>query len=165
MSTGEDHRGPVLQMIYASSETMAFSDQDLLDLLEQTRTANAERNVTGLLLYHDGSFIQVLEGEPSVVRALYDKIVTDPRHHNERVIWEGEQDERSFNDWSMDFHRVDDPEELPEGVIDFLRTGSLDHVDHPDNLVRQVLLGFRDGAYHRGRAGVTDQRVAPVRSD
>ena len=156
---------PVLQLIYASSETSPFTDEDLLALLDKTRTANEARDVTGLLLYHDGSFLQVIEGDPSVVRPLYDKIIADPRHHNERLVWEAEQDHRSFAGWSMGFHRVDEADELHPGLADFLTTGELDAADSPDNLVRQILLGFRDGGFHRGRGGVTDQRVAPARVD
>ncbi|MEM7363377.1 MAG: BLUF domain-containing protein, partial [Pseudomonadota bacterium] len=38
--------------------------------------------VTGMLLYHEGSFLQALEGDRAVVEALYERIEEDPRLHH-----------------------------------------------------------------------------------
>ena len=88
--TTDDEGATVLQLVYASAETTPFSDEDLMALLEQSRAANEARGVTGMLLYHEGSFIQALEGDPETVRALYEKITHDGRHHNERLLYEVE---------------------------------------------------------------------------
>ncbi|MCA9738410.1 MAG: BLUF domain-containing protein, partial [Gemmatimonadetes bacterium] len=70
-------------------------------LLEGARATNTRLGVTGLLLFHEGSFIQVLEGPPDVVEALYARIETDPRHGGALVLSRGLVEERSFGEWRM----------------------------------------------------------------
>lgn len=53
------------------------------------------------LIYKDGNFIQVLEGEEPVVRKLFEKIWRDARHKLVSIIHAGSLDERQFPDWSM----------------------------------------------------------------
>jgi Sensors of blue-light using FAD len=53
------------ELIYTSAETQAFTPADLAAMLRVARENNAAAHVTGILLYHQGSFMQVLEGEQS----------------------------------------------------------------------------------------------------
>ena len=64
---------------YVSTEAVKFSDEALIALLTEARNANTDRNVTGLLLYREGSFYQVLEGSESAVMATFHDIEGDPR--------------------------------------------------------------------------------------
>ncbi len=61
-------------LVYVSSATRPFSGEDLRALLATCRKNNAELGVTGMLLYKDGNFMQVLEGDEEAVRGLYEKI-------------------------------------------------------------------------------------------
>lgn len=56
-----------IMLIYGSSSTDRFSEADLVPLLQQAREKNQRLNVTGMLLYRDGNFLQVLEGERETV--------------------------------------------------------------------------------------------------
>ena len=47
----------------------------LLFLLEQSRTRNQKQHITGMLLYLNGTFIQVLEGAEKDVNEIYAAIV------------------------------------------------------------------------------------------
>jgi Sensors of blue-light using FAD len=58
------------------------------------------------LLYLQERFIQVLEGDPSTVKRLLNKIEKDPRHKKVSVLLEGESPERIFKDWSMGFKNL-----------------------------------------------------------
>ncbi len=99
---------PVFQLIYRSRANAYFSDDDLISLLRQCRTKNIENNVTGLLLYGYGNFIQLLEGDENVVLDLYqNRIATDPRHHNLSVLHRTTSTERTFKNWSMAFQPLD----------------------------------------------------------
>ncbi|MBF9237369.1 BLUF domain-containing protein [Hymenobacter sp. BT683] len=93
------------QLIYQSQALVPFEQPELLALLHQARDFNRVHHITGVLLYTpDGRFMQVLEGEQSVVRDLYfNRIVADPRHYNCRVIADGPCLQRSFADWTMGF--------------------------------------------------------------
>jgi Sensors of blue-light using FAD len=113
----------VFVLTYVSSATRPFSSSDLDELLATSRDNNAGLGVTGMLLYKDGNFMQVLEGEEEDVRALYHKIMGDPRHKGEMVLLEHHAQERQFPGWSMGFRDLDSLEarDTP-GYSEFLNT-------------------------------------------
>jgi len=88
-------------LVYASAGVTEWSALEVEAMLLGFREKNASLNITGLLLYKDGSFLQALEGEESVVRKLYDTIASDPRHQQVTLMLEIPIEERSFPDWSM----------------------------------------------------------------
>ena len=100
----------IYYLVYLSSSTHLFSEIELTDILNISRKNNSSLNVTGILLYHEGSIIQVLEGDETVVKNLYKKIGRDSRHKNVIQMVEGNNAERSFPDWSMGFKTVDNGE-------------------------------------------------------
>ena len=61
-------------LIYMSSATQLMSNEELLELLKTCRENNEKKNLTGMLLYGEGAFVQVLEGEEETVEATYDII-------------------------------------------------------------------------------------------
>lgn len=99
----------MFRMVYVSSAIKEFSKNDLVELLEVARRKNAAADITGLLLYKGGSFMQVLEGEKACVQALYRKISRDVRHDGCFILLEEEAEARIFEDWSMGFRDLDDP--------------------------------------------------------
>lgn len=104
MGTDEDQ---MLSLVYASSATQPFSDDDLTALLTTCRENNAHAQLTGLLVYRDGRFLQVLEGPEPAVRDLMATLATDPRHTGIRVMFEEPLSERQFAEWTMGFERAD----------------------------------------------------------
>ncbi|MCW5924734.1 MAG: BLUF domain-containing protein [Saprospiraceae bacterium] len=95
---------PVFQLIYRSKANAYFNDDDLIVLLRQCRSKNIEKNVTGILLYGYGNFIQLLEGDDDVVRDLYaHRISLDQRHREPVILHQGYIPKRLFKDWSMAF--------------------------------------------------------------
>ena len=141
----------VFQLGYASAATVSFDDGELLALLDKARVKNAALGVTGMLLYHDGSFIQVLEGRQEVVEDLYATIAADPRHTNALLLFRCFDRGRSFGDWTMGFHRIGaDGDDLPDGLNRFLQTGAIGITAEQDgDELRQALLGFRAGRWRR----------------
>jgi hypothetical protein len=100
----------VFCMVYVSSAVNPFSKDELLKLLEKSRKYNTKLEVTGMLLYKDGNFLQVLEGEQQTVQTLYTKIAQDPRHKGCLSILQGPTEKRDFPDWSMGFRDLRSPE-------------------------------------------------------
>lgn len=96
--------------VYASCASAPFNQQQLVDLLQQSRDNNQAKDITGILLYNRGTFIQLLEGDEQVVKDLYAKIDKDPRHKLIFTLMEGHKDERQFPNWSMAFRDLDSPE-------------------------------------------------------
>ena len=60
----------------------------------------------GVLLHCDGTFLQVVEGEESVLANLYAKICVEHRHQSVIKLADKEIKARSFADWSMAFQPV-----------------------------------------------------------
>ncbi len=109
---------PVRQVVYLSAAVRHMGADALDALLRRTRERNRQSGVTGLLLYGDGSFLQVLEGEPQVIADLYDTIRVDPRHKGLIKVSDTEVPARKFADWSMAWRRLDT---APEDVRDSFR--------------------------------------------
>lgn len=105
----------MIQLIYASSATQLLSAQELIAILDKARQKNTLLGVTGMLLYKNGNFLQVLEGEATVVKPLYAIIEADPRHYDVQMIAERSVEARYFEKWSMAFTNLDgiDPESIP----------------------------------------------------
>lgn len=97
-------------LVYASSATHEFSDDELKELLVKAREKNTRLGVTGMLLYKGGNFFQVLEGEAQTVKALYATIAKDLRHFDPIVVDEGDTERRQFAEWAMGFRNLTDPE-------------------------------------------------------
>ncbi len=105
----------MFSLVYVSSATHLLSNQDPVRLLQQSREKNVRLGVSGMLLYKDGNFIQVLEGPEKNVRDLYLTISKDHRHKGLIVLLEEKIAERRFPDWSMGFRNLRDVnlEEVP----------------------------------------------------
>lgn len=98
-----------------------------------------------MLLYHDGNFLQALEGEKTDVYPLFDKITSDPRHQNVVKLFDRPLPERVFGEWSMAFRTLSDtPVEAMDGYSDFLNKPFKDQVKARPSAAYQFLLAFRE---------------------
>lgn len=111
----------MLSLIYASTATKLFTQQELVELLETSQKNNVKTDITGMLLYRGGNFIQVIEGEPDAVLELYEIIKEDPRHKDVTLLSKDPIKNRQFPNWSMGFRNIDQMTvaEL-QGFTDFL---------------------------------------------
>lgn len=91
------------QLVYVSLAVRPLQTPELVALLDQSRAHNAANGVTGLLLYHQQDFTQLLEGEQADVQAVFKRICADRRHQQVHVMWERPIRARSFDDWFMAF--------------------------------------------------------------
>ena len=138
------------QLIYSSAAAPSFNTEELPQLLESARENNSKLNITGMLLFHEGSFIQVLTGPKTNVEPLFDKIARDPRHTETRILFRGDVDERSFDDWSMGFYQTskNTNKELP-GFSDVLKSGFVVEDEESKSRAIEVLEAFRDGKWRQ----------------
>ena len=99
----------LIGLVYISfANNMKMSEDELKEILVKAREKNEKHNVTGMLLYRNGFFIQALEGEGNTVAALFDVIRDDPRHTRVMVLYKNKIVKRNFDNWSMGFHVIDD---------------------------------------------------------
>lgn len=61
-------------VVYISSAAQLYSDIELQKLFEHSLVHNKINGVTGVLVYADGSVLQLLEGTEEVIKNLYHKI-------------------------------------------------------------------------------------------
>ena len=89
------------QIMYSSKATEQMTVDELGEILSDARIGNKARNITGALVYVDGVFFQILEGDKDAVRKLMSSIARDSRHKSVKVFYDTEVDERVFQSWSM----------------------------------------------------------------
>ena len=152
----------MIQISYISSATDPMSTQELLDLLRQSRENNAESGITGMLLYGNGTFLQVLEGDESVVESLLDKIRKDPRHTDLKLLHRKTIQKRQYSDWSMGFKRLSTKElQNVEGLRDFgEKDFNPDYLTQHSAVVDSLMSHFRKErlrAIGQGELGVDEE--------
>jgi len=128
-------------LTYVSSAGRPFSHAELQLLLATSRRNNEAAGITGILLYKDGNFMQVLEGERAVVLATKARIDADPRHHGVLNLLEVEIETREFGVWSMAFRDLATVQaaQVP-GYDEFLNTPLTDPRFAQDPSTSQKLL-------------------------
>ena len=95
----------VYQLIYASKAVDNLCENDLIAILTTARKFNQLSYITGMLIYHHGFFLQIIEGEKADIINLFDSQITnDKRHHNISVFHEGYALKREFSNWQMGFY-------------------------------------------------------------
>jgi hypothetical protein len=118
----------MFHLVYASSASQLFTTPQLEALLDQARQSNTKLDVTGMLLYKDGNFMQVLEGEQEVVMKLAGHIEEDLRHKGVLVLLRGTSESRLFPDWSMGFRNLTDQNVAKTpGYTEFMNTPLTDN--------------------------------------
>ncbi|MEZ4416493.1 MAG: BLUF domain-containing protein [Gemmatimonadota bacterium] len=112
----------LLRLVYVSTATVPFGRDDLLALVRPIRVRNQVNAVTGLLVYDEGRFLQLLEGPQDEVEATFQRIRVDPRHRDVTVLFRAAARSRMFGEWQMGLVRLDDlPPERHLGLVDFVR--------------------------------------------
>lgn len=121
-----------------------MSQEALLTLLRHARAYNTQHEITGVLAYGNGQFIQLLEGQSQVIAALYERIQQDPRH--EHIIRFADKGiaQRSFPAWSMAFAPVSAAQlaEVAGYVLPDQLAGTASGLSAPDDLLLQTLKSF-----------------------
>ena len=94
-------------IVYVSIATQEMSAEDLKKIFKAGRANNEKAGITGMLLYRDGFFLQVIEGEEAQVDALYKKVIEDSRHTNHLLIYKRPIEKRAFSEHLLSASDVD----------------------------------------------------------
>jgi hypothetical protein len=111
----------LIHLIYTSSLCRGVAEDEVARILDSSARHNSAGGITGMLLYDDGNFLQVLEGAPDAVHETYQRILRDVRHHQTYLLLEEPIAARDFPDWSMGFRNLNAVAEkdLPEQARHF----------------------------------------------
>jgi Sensors of blue-light using FAD len=93
----------IFQLTYVSTAAIEFGAGDLIKLLIEARDSNHEHHITGILIYENERFLQVLEGDINEVKTLYQNICRDGRHHHIKTIASKTVAKREYPKWAMAF--------------------------------------------------------------
>jgi hypothetical protein len=116
------------QLIYRS-QPFGFDAAMLAGILSSARRNNPRDDITGALICRHDLYLQLIEGPPVAIDALYARIAADDRHAGVRLLLQDEVAERMFPDWAM----LDDeapslfwsPAEVAAGALDVASAGAL----------------------------------------
>ena len=97
---------------YVSSAKPGLSQEELESLFNATQQYNISEDITGILLFESGKFLQVLEGPKDLLNDLYEKIKEDDRHENIFLILKSRTKQRIFEEYSSRFSIVKSKEDL-----------------------------------------------------
>jgi hypothetical protein len=95
------------QLVYVSDATEPMTAEAVESIVEHCRRNNEERNISGLLIYSGGHFIQLLEGHQPVLEKLLARIREDERHYNVEQLYFAPADKRLFPRWRMGLLNLD----------------------------------------------------------
>lgn len=123
-------------LTYKSIATSSPGAGDLQALVGKARARNRSLDVTGMLLFENGYFLQTLEGPPEKLELLWSSIKRDVRHDHIEVLSEHIVPARLFSNWNLlHYNRADrepqpgsDARSAPEAISVYI-----------DNLVRLAL--------------------------
>lgn len=107
MSTRHDSTSPVTadlyQLVYISriTSTGLAGPSTLNDISESSIERNQADNVTGILCYGNGCFLQCVEGSEQALTNLKNRLLLDDRHKDLEILDFSPIDERRFASWSL----------------------------------------------------------------
>jgi len=113
----------LVEFLYNSASVSSqLTNMDLDHILASARRRNVAEEITGMLLYYRGEFVQILEGEKKSVENIYDKYIgPDLRHTALNKVHQNTISHRSFSEWSMGFIGAQEIESrMPSSAIGIL---------------------------------------------
>jgi hypothetical protein len=97
----------MMQLIYLSRATQPINARELSRIQNVSVRNNQRTRISGFLMYRSGCFLQFLEGKPSKLLPLKERIAVDPRHTDFEVVYEGTQSRRLTAGWNMAVFNLD----------------------------------------------------------
>ena len=93
-------------LVYVSTATTLPTRNLVSAILDAAHRNNPKFGLTGMLLWKDMAFAQLLEGPADALDAMWDRLVADERHEDVRLLSRWTIESRFFGEWSMAGHRM-----------------------------------------------------------
>lgn len=91
------------QLIFCSRPSVDLSQEDLLDIMVSAQEKNSSKQISGLLIFHNNKFFQLIEGAAEEVDSLFAKIKHDERHMGIETLLYQSSPSRVMPTWVMGF--------------------------------------------------------------
>lgn len=139
----------IRQLIYVSEAQKSLTKLDLNAIIEVAAKNNEEMGITGILIFENGHFFQLLEGEAVHIDTLLTILRKDTRHNNIQIIYDKFNRSRLASKWAMSYLDLTDPNSdikksalVPiEQVLSQLEKTNVDQHDN-ENIVWQLTKQF-----------------------
>ena len=122
-------------LVYVSYAKEDLDAEDLDRLWKSSFKSNKSLGITGMLVYLNKRFLQVLEGDRKKVEKLFARIQKDRRHEGVMLLLDGPLEKRNFEDWAMGFCHLNSDQEILHrvgmGVLRDLNRMEINKSDHP----------------------------------
>lgn len=132
-------------LVYVSTATSVPRPRLVDDIVSTARHVNPGLSITGMLLWSDRRFAQLIEGPPASLDLLYTRLLADPRHHDLRLLSRWTVPERLFPDWSMSSRRLQ-----PRHAWELLDRLDGAHDGESAAWLIYLMSEIRRGAYRKG---------------
>lgn len=116
----------MLSYLLYTSKSNLKDYKEIDNIILQADKYNNEHNITGILLFDDTYFLQILEGEHDEILNLYEQIKQDERHYEISLKSVGNIDHRNFPEWSMRLSLTSQKSLAPVHVIK-----SIENINEP----------------------------------
>ena len=101
-------------ILYTSEYTGKVEEinQTLKDIVSSSKRNNSKISITGALFFHNGRFLQIIEGSKNSVDGLMSNIIKDYRNKNILELVNESIHQRSFKLWDMNSFNLSEKEHL-----------------------------------------------------
>lgn len=112
---------PLWGIAYVSTAIAGVHREDLEFLLIEGRRLNHKNDITGVLLYSSGNFMQYFEGPKDAALSTFDRICASRRHYGIIELLNEPVSSRSFSGWDMGLVEASDSELLKVSTANWTR--------------------------------------------
>ncbi len=117
-------------IVYVSRAVKDISREDLDALFKSTTLNNEDLEITGILMYNEQTFLQVLEGEYAIINSLFETIKTDSRHNSIFKLVDTTKGSRIFSQYKTGFSIITEKEDITN--LKLLIQQALDKEEHKE---------------------------------
>lgn len=135
----------IFHLVYISEAVTDISYTDIRDILEVARKNNHQEDVTGLLIFRDGYFVQLLEGDEANVKKVLNRILLDDRNYSLRILTESSSEQRLFAQNPLAFYDGDISVNSTQDLTSLFDACLAEDVKQADQVI-PLLWKFRDSA-------------------
>lgn len=113
------------ELLFTSKAVKELTPQDLIHIHNQGARNNLKNDITGLLLYHNGEFVHLMEGEKQKVQDMCSKILLDKRHTDISLLLQDTTKRKYFENWSIAFQHFEEIDTTQ--LSNYMKLPDLDH--------------------------------------
>jgi len=131
------HKRTAIQTICYISNSSKLKDEEIEDLLVESKTNNNRIGIGGVLIYTNETFFQILEGNKTDVDSLFEKIAIDKRHFNVFKIFEIETSIKKFDRFNSNYIKSND-QSVTTNLLSFLENNDGNNIMNHEKLVEKA---------------------------